>query len=570
MSVDYSAMSLEEFVMRPEVVDFVTWYSVGLERHQQAIPHLKLGKVLFGLFAIWYTTKDQLNNVLADIGVSNASCYPRLMGQLSTLDLESSGIAAVQQQPFLNLTGRGVLVGIVDTGIDFTKESFIYEDGTTKIKSIWDQSLTGNIPEGFSFGAEFTETDINRALAGSEPRLEVPHRDNVGHGTFLASVMAGRQSGVHIGAAPDADLVVVKLKKAKEYYLDLYRIPKEEENVFESTDLMLGIEYILEMGQKLNMPVAICIAVGSNIGGHDGHSVLEQYLERASNRRGICIIAAAGDESHLGHHTMATIRATGAFEDVEVKVGENVAGIFLDIWNTAPDRMSVSVISPTGEVVGRIPARPGTVYETKLVLEKSVVEIRYFSPIEGLSSQETTITIKEPTPGIWIVRVHGDIILEGSFHIWLPMLCHESVAFMEPVPNYTVTVPATSHGVIACGAYNSKNKSLYAASSWGPTRIHNEILPDLVSPGVGVEGVYPTGDGKMNGTSVAAALTAGAAALMLEWGVVRQNEIAMNTYIIKAFLIRGCERDLGVVYPNNQWGYGRLNLMNSFTLLREE
>jgi subtilisin family serine protease len=95
------------------------------------------------------------------------------------------------------------------------------------------------------------------------------------------------------------------------------------------------------------------------------------------------------------------------------------------------------------------------------------------------------------------------------------------------------------------------------------------LKPDFTAPGVDVGGVYPTGYGKMSGTSVAAAITAGAGALLLQWGIVNQNDISMSTYHIRAYLIRGCSRSETIVYPNQQWGYGSLNLLQTFSRMRE-
>ncbi|MHB1153723.1 MAG: S8 family serine peptidase [Eubacteriales bacterium] len=129
-------------------------------------------------------------------------------------------------------------------------------------------------------------------------------------------------------------------------------------------------------------------------------------------------------------------------------------------------------------------------------------------------------------------------------------------------------------GALCSGAYDSINNILYAQSSWGPT-IMPRMSPDLVAPGVNVGGFYPTGNGTfpsgygtMSGTSVAAAITAGACALMLEWGIVDGNDNAFSTNQIRAYLIRGCNRNPVITYPNSQLGYGTLNLFQTFRIMR--
>ena len=190
--------------------------------------------------------------------------------------------------------------------------------------------------------------------------------------------------------------------------------------------------------------------------------------------------------------------------------------------------------------------------------------------MEGSGGQLTVVRLLNATPGIWTIIVTGDIILDGTYHAWLPLtgFVSPTVEFLTPTPYYTIVVPATAIGLIAVGAYNGANNSLYVRSSWGPTRLPF-MSPDLVAPGVNVIGLYPSGYGPMDGTSVSAAITAGAAALLLQWGIVEGNDVAMSTYQIRAYMIRGCSRSDTITYPNAQWGYGRLNLISSFNLMRE-
>jgi len=257
-------------------------------------------------------------------------------------------------------------------------------------------------------------------------------------------------------------------------------------------------------------------------------------------------------------------------QNIDIKVGENAGSFSVALWNLASDRLSVSVRSPTGELVGRVPAKSGTIFEVRLTLENAKVRIEYYFPVEGTGDQLTVIRFINATPGIWTINVYGDIVLDGSYDAWLPItgLVSPSVEFLTPTPYTTVVVPTTALGIISCGAYDSRTNSLYIKSSWGPSRSPT-TTPDLVAPGVNVGGVYPNGYGTMEGTSVSAAITAGACALLLQWGIVEQNEVAMSSYQIRAYLIRGCNRSENLNYPNPQWGYGSLNLMQSFNLMRE-
>ncbi len=364
----------------------------------------------------------------------------------------------------------------------------------------------------------------------------------------------------------------MKLKKARPFYREKYCVPEDQEYAYESSAVMLGIEYILKKARELGRPVAICIGLGTNAGSHDGSSVFEEYLGNVSIQKGVCLCTAAGNEAEARHHTGGVLQPGEKPGQIDLKVGDNAGNIYLAIWNTVADRLSISVRSPSGELVGRVPARPGIApaADVKLVLEAARVQIEYHFPVEGSGGQLSIIRILGATPGVWTIQLHGDVLLNGQYHVWLPItgFVSPSVEFLSASPDYTITSPATAVGVICCGAYDSAGKSLYAKSSRGPAW-GGRVLPDLVAPGVGVRGLYPYGPGLMSGTSAAAAVLAGICALLLQWGIREGNDPSMGTYQIRAYLIRGCLRRPDMEYPNNQWGYGSVQLMQSFHLMRE-
>ena len=563
--------SLAAFIDSPDTMDFITLQSEVLAGFLQGNPEVVLTQALLGRYIIGYTNRQNIGVVVESAGGSYISIIPSVLGLLDTESLEEAGIIQVQQQPYLDLKGRGVLIGFVDTGIDYTKDVFRYEDGTSKIQFLYDQSVRGNTPEGFFIGTEYTNAQINEALNSPNPYEIVPQRDTVGHGTFLASVAAGRENQTgFIGAAPDSELIVVKLKKARPYFLERYLVPPEQENAYESSAVMVGVEYILAKARQLNRPVVICIGVGTNLGSHDGFSLFEQYLSEVASLRGVCVCAAGGNESQAGHHMQNVLTTTNEVQNIDIRVGDNAGNIYISIWSSASDRISVGVRSPTGELVGPAPAKSGTTLDAKLVLERASVTIQYYFPVEGSGSQLTIVKLFDTTPGIWTILVRGDIVLDGTYHSWLPItgFVSPNVEFLTPSPYTTIVVPSTAFGVITCGAYNGNTDSIYIRSSWGPTRTPYQA-PDLVAPGVNVGGIYPTGYGTMDGTSVSNAINAGACALLLQWGIVEGNDVAMSTYQARAYLIRGCSRSENIRYPNEQWGYGRLNLIQTFNLMRQ-
>ena len=291
-------------------------------------------------------------------------------------------------------------------------------------------------------------------------------------------------------------------------------------------------------------------------------------MSQVSSIIGVTVCASAGNEGQAGHHTHGKLIAAGETQDIEVKIGNKLEDVNIAVWNSASDRMSLSIKSPTGERIARMPARSGTNYENKLILERATVTVRYLFPIER-GAQVSRVMIYNATPGVWTITVHADAILDGTYHAWLPItgFIDPATVFLRPTPSYTIVTPANAAAVITCGAYNSRDKSLAAFSSQGPTRL-SSLKPDLVAPGVDVGGIYPGGPGTKSGTSAAAAITTGACALMLQWGIVEKNDISIDSYRIRNYLVAGCERDPNLEYPNTQWGYGRLNLLNTFRSLR--
>jgi len=563
----------KEYLNDPNTVDFVVRNSEDFKAYSKDKPEVKLVQTLSDRYIVGYTDRQHIEDIIENLGVGYYSQPPLTMGLLGNADLDASGITNILQQQDLSLTGSGVIIGFVDTGIDFTNDIFRNEDGTSRIISIFDQTVSGTPPLGNVIGHEYTNEQINRALKNLNPYEIVPHRDTVGHGTFLASVAAGKNIGAFSGAAPEAELIVVKLKKARPYYLEKYLIPPEQENVYQSSDVMTGVDYIINKAKELKRPVAICIGVGTNLGYHDGYGILEEYLTTVGGFKGVCLCTAAGNECRSGHHTQGEIERTGETKDIKVHVGGNKSknnNLYISIRNTFTDLMSVTVKSPLGEIVGKVPPRSGAVLSSQLCFSKCKVIIEYHFPLIENSAQETIIKILNANPGVWTITITGDIILDGSYHAYLPLkgLCYPDVHFLEPSPDYTVVVPATCTGSITCAAYDIKSNELYPDSSRGPTLLP-AMSPDLAAPGVKIGGYFPEGYGSMSGTSVSAAITAGVCALMLQWGIVEKNNTDMSTYQIRTYLIRGCLRDDGIVYPNTQWGYGKLNLSNTFKLMQQ-
>ncbi len=558
-------LPLDEFVKLPTTVDFQVINTRRFREYISDKPYIRVGTQLENSYAIVYANEKYIQRLLVDLGSDFFSFYPKIMSPLDIQSNETSGITQVLNQPFLDLSGSGVIIGIVDTGIDFTKKVFQFEDGTTKILSLWDQSIDGERSGNLYFGSTYSREQINEALQSDAPFTVVPSMDEDGHGTFLASVAAGNDNGEYIGAAPRANLIAVKLKRARDYYINRYLLSPDNPNLYESSDFLLGIKYIIDKAVEFRMPAVICIGMGSNSSAHDGNTLFEDYISFVSQRAGYAFVTAAGNEANAKHHTQGRL-VSGRAENISVRVGQQGASFSVVIFGPAFDKVSLGVISPTGETIPRTPFKSGLEYAEKLVLENTTVYIKYFKDINN----NLIVGFRNATGGIWDIRLFGDAVIDGQYWAWLPITGQvaDSVEFLKPVPEYTIVYPATAVRAITCGAYNAKDGSLSVSSSWGPTRVP-KIAPDFAAPGVNIKGVFPTGYGTMTGTSAASAVTAGAAALLMEWGIVQGNMPTINGDLIKNLFISGCVRDENLTYPNNQWGYGKMNLYNTFASIRE-
>lgn len=497
---------------------------------------------------------------------------PDLLGLLDTTSMEQSGILPVHYSPASGFRGSGIIVGVIDTGIDYTHPAFRFSDGNTRILSIWDQTIqTDQVPERFPFGTVYTRDDINAALQAEEPLDVVPSRDENGHGTFIAGIMAGTedQANGFIGAAPEASIVAVKLKPAKQYLRDYYVI-KEDAIAFQETDIMMAIEFLRSQSVRYQMPLVVCLGLGNTLDSHEGSSTLSQYLNVVNNITGICVVAAAGNELGKAHHYAGVVEGRDEFDTVELRVGEGEQGFQMEIWGSLSDVFSVEIISPEGERIARSQSRIGDSQRVNLFLEGT--EIYLANRSAGLSGGQFLMVLqfRSPTPGIWTLRVYGDRILRGRFDIWLPMekFIQDSTYFLNPDPDITLTSVATKNSIVVTSNYNHYNDRLYVNSSRGYTS-SGVIKPDIAAPGVNVYGPEPGGRyGVRSGSSISAAHGAGAAALLMEWGLLRAIITNMDGNDIRRLLIQGAVQKGVDTYPNPGWGYGAMNLKNTFETLR--
>ena len=496
---------------------------------------------------------------------------PKLYTLLDTVNLDAAGITQVQNQPVLKLTGQDIILGFIDTGIDYTHPAFRRSDGSSRIYGLWDQTVqTGTPPYDLEYGSVYTRQEINQALALEDPYSLVPSQDEIGHGTALAGIAAGTAlpENDFAGAAPQAMIAAVKLKPAKEYLKSLFYVTGDAP-AYQMTDIMAGIRYLIRLSEELLKPLVICLGLGTSQGAHSGDSPLDSMLSVTNQFRGIIGVSAAGNEAGRAHHYYGTALNSTEYNAVEILVKEGTRGFCAELWGQPPEVYAVGFESPLGEVVQKIPPRLSYSENISFILEntKIFVSSEIIQTVSG--SQLIFIRFTDPTPGSWKIRVYTGNYNSGSYHIWLPItgFSNPDVTFLEPNPDTTITSPGTSLSVITTAAYNAYNNSLYLNSSRGYTRT-GQIKPDIAAPGVNVFAPAPRQRyTTITGTSAAAAITAGASALVMEWGMNRTPSRIFNSEEMKSLFIRGAQRRGDNLYPNREWGYGLLDVYQVFVSL---
>lgn len=509
-------------------------------------------------FAIVTVREDRLEALAGIEAVEYIEKPKRLFFQVEN-GRRVSCMTSVQIRP-PKLYGTGVLVAIIDSGIDYANLDFRNADGTTRIYALWDQTIPGNPPEGYVQGTEYTQEKINEALQ-QENRTErmkiVPSEDRSGHGTAVTGIAAGNGRGSkgarYQGVASESGILVVKLGTPR------------EEGFPRTTELMQAIDYVVKKAQRAGRPVAINISFGNTYGSHTGTSLLERFIADIANLWKSVICIGMGNEGASAGHTAGTLEENTE-ERIPLAVQMKETAINVQIWKSYHDIVDISLISPAGVQIGPIPEVIGT---QRFVVGDTEILLYYGEPSPFHVSQEIFIEFLPKdsyiTPGIWQFVLTPRKIVTGEYDLWLPSenVLNRGTAFRYPTERGTLTIPSTSQRVISVGAYDSLTFA-YADFS-GRGGLEGESKPDLVAPGVDITAPTPSGIYQtFTGTSFATPFVSGAAALMMEWGIVRGNDPYLYGEKVKAYLRRGARPLPGFTeYPNPQVGYGALCLRDS-------
>lgn len=530
---------------------------------------------------------------------------PKLYSPMQNVSfpLLKSGIIQVQQPP-LGLTGQSVIIGIADTGIDYTLPAFRREDGSSRILAIWDQTipyegtLGGTEENGVigtaermrrwnddsvekrgsldvPFGTVYTRTEINEALRSENPYLRVPSRDETGHGSAMAGAAGGKAGEDIYGGGINAEFVIVKCRQANSDLRQFYYIAEGAE-AYSETDIMLAYRFMDSYCEPFRKPLVFCLGMGSSMGPHDGTSLFSEFLNGVALQRSRAIVVCGGNEGNQAGHF-----AGEGDTDVELRSGEGVNGFTLEIWGSIPEIFSIIIMSPGGESSAVLSSIVSGSKRIQFIFERTVIYAE--AELAEQSSGRTLMVLRfeNPTPGIWRIKMRN----AGTFHMWLPVrnFLSGEVFFLEPDPEITLTEPAYAQEVITISAYADATGAFWGESGRG-FAVDGRIKPDFAAPGVDVpvpgraplalsgpdggESMGSLGSFTATGSSISAAITAGAVAQFLEWAIVRENDIFIKGREIKSYFQRGASKEAGMEYPDRRWGFGKLNLQQTFEALR--
>ncbi|MBL4930343.1 S8 family peptidase [Clostridium paridis] len=517
---------------------------------------------------------DQIDKVIKEtkeiVYADSLAAYT--LSEISPKDSANTNV--FHKNLYFNLNGKGVIIGIVDTGIDYLNDEFINEDGTSKILALWDQTINSDEPSDLILGVEYTREDINKAIQakknGQDPYLIVPSKDDIGHGTNMAGIVSAKGINPTLkGVAPESELLIVKVRPIPDEGRSSYGIYGNVP-AYRSVAVFMAIRYLYNYAKKNDKPIVIFVPLGTNNGAHDGESYIERYVQEISKYAGVVVVFPTGNQGNSSTHVSGKIKNTGDISTFQLKIDKNQKNIRFEIWVVKPDKVSLSITSPTGEVIKKIVPKIKEKVNINFIYERTSMAIDYIIPEEITGNEKIIIFAKNIVEGIWQFTLTGDLITVGIYDAWLLQkeLNAPGTVFLDPDFNTTLTVPGTSDKSITVGYYNQNNNTIVPSSGKGYTR-KNTIKPDIVAGGInqattGIGGITQV----VSGSSVAAAITAGCCALLFQWGIVNKNDTTMYAIKIKTYLIRGASKREGDIYPNPNWGYGMLDLKGIFDNVR--
>ncbi|ONI44674.1 peptidase S8 and S53 subtilisin kexin sedolisin [Candidatus Epulonipiscium fishelsonii] len=528
-----------------------------------------IAQIINNRYAVISIPRQHVNNLIQYTQVEYMEA-PKLLNYNLNKSMQISCVKSVQNNRPYELKGKGVLLGIIDSGIQYAHRDFINPDGTTRIEAIWDQSIPGNPPAGFKMGSLYTKEQINEALRQPNryARLGiVPSEDTNGHGTHVAGIAGGNgrsSNGAYVGGAPEADFLVVKLG-----------IPGKEEALVRNVEIMLAIKFIIDYAKKLQKPVVINISNGMNEGPHDGKALIEQFIDDISEEWKTNIVIGAGNEGGGNTHTNGIV-SPDKIQFVEFQVGENQRSYALYLWKNFIDTFEFEIISPSGSKTPRIRYCQGP---RQYVLQRTKIYSTFAGPSPLNGDEEFAVFLRAMdnqfiNEGVWRIAIFGIDVVDGRYEVWGPSkaIAGDDTFMLEPTSNTTLTTPSTARNGITVGAYNSVTGQIASFSGQGYVRNDILVKPDLVAPGVNIISTSITGGYvSLSGTSMAAPHVTGGVALLMEWGIVQKNNPFLYGENLKTYLLRGTDKNINrTIIPSPLWGYGKMCIKSSLDILRKQ
>lgn len=549
--------------------DFIVKYMQNVENTMELFPGTTF-QAVNEIFGILYVPLENTGEL--EITGTSYNSIPKCYTYMDMEAAGASGITRLHDHPYLKLRGKGTAVAVIDSGIDYQNEVF-RNAGGSRIAYLWDQSLEEESDMGAAkvpYGRLFRKRDIDLALDSENPFSIVPSRDTNGHGTALAGIAAGNmvQGENFTGAAPEATLIIIKVKPAKQYLRNFYLYPPEAE-VFQEDDVMMAIAFAIRLAKELGVPLSICVGIGSSQGAHLGTNALSQYVDYVANFSQVSVSVAAGNEGNTRNHSTGIFSQEREKIVTELRVAEREQGFTMEFWGEPPEIYELSIQSPTGEILEVSSSIGSRTQELSFVFVETKVYVNYILIERQTGYSLVYIRFFHPASGIWKIFTQGKNKQNVQFHMWLPVegLISQDTYFLEPSPYTTVTAPGDARNSITATAYQHRDGSIYIAAGRGYTP-DGMVTPHLAAPGVNVKvPLVRGGFGIRSGTSISAAQTAGIAALLFEWAIIRNNQPFFTGSSVKYYLQRGARREENMQYPNPEWGYGRVDLYHTFELL---
>ena len=493
---------------------------------------------------------------------------PEIYTLQSISAIEATQVNTLQAESPLNLRGKGVVVGIIDTGIDYLSDEFKDINGKTRINEIWDQSIGSNIANNnIALGTVYKKDQINKAIEtynkGGNPYDIVPSRDEIGHGTNMAGIVGALGKNPMLkGIAPECEFVAVKLIQSN-FFKYNYGVNVPAYNI---TSILFAIEYLKNYLLANGKPVVILLPLGTNNGNHKGEHILDNYIAAVSNNVGLVVVTGTGNEGIQDCHASGIIKDKNEYEAIEIIVEKEQKILSMEVWVNLPNIVEINLIGPSGADTGFIPAILNISKKYSFIFEQTRVSIYYNLPEEYTGDQLIRIYFHDIRPGIWKIRIRLRLGKMAEYNAWLPQrgLTLPGTRFISSDQYGTLTIPGDSEFIITVAAYNQNNNNLLAYSGVALRNAYKDVI-DFAAGGVNTMtvGINNKID-IVNGTSLAAAIGAGACVLLFEWGIVDKNYPYMYSQSIKTFLNRGTLKRPGDMYPNPQLGYGIINFYKIF------